>query len=88
MKYYSNPGTPPKPADSLRELRILLSANDVAFITGTSRRTVFRWKATGLMPPCIKVGQGAIRWRRIDIEQWIEWDCCDAKQFQARKEVM
>ena len=81
-------GTPPKPADSLRELRILLSANDVAILTGLSRRTIFRMKCTGLMPPCIKVGQGAIRCRRSDIDLWIEWNCCDAKQFQARKEVM
>jgi predicted DNA-binding transcriptional regulator AlpA len=69
-------------------MKVLLSANDVASMTGLSRRTVFRMKCTGMICPPIKVGAGSQKWRKSDIDRWIELDCCSASEFLARKEAV
>lgn len=65
----------------------LLKAQDIAERLSLSKRAVFRMKASGLICPSVKVGQGAIRWRESDIEKWIEWGCCDSATFTARMEA-
>ena len=65
----------------------LLTAKDVAGRLSLSKRAVFRMKSAGLICPCVKVGQGAIRWRESDILQWIEWGCCNTAEFISRKDV-
>ena len=62
----------------------LLTAKAVGEMLSLSKRQIFRLKSAGLICACIKVGQGAIRWRESDIERWIEWGCCDANTFKAR----
>ena len=64
----------------------LLSADAVGRMLSLSRRQVFRLKSSQLICPPVKVGQGAIRWRQSDIEDWISMGCCSLKEFQARKE--
>lgn len=65
----------------------LLNAQAVAEKLSLSKRAVFRMRSVGLICPCIKVGQGAIRWRQSDIEKWIQWGCCSLKDFIARREA-
>ena len=63
----------------------LLTAEMVGEMLSLSKRAIFRMKAAGLICPCIKVGQGAIRWRASDVEQWIQWGCCSMQEFNTRK---
>ena len=63
----------------------LLTAQAVGAKLSLSKRAVFRMRSTGHICPCIKVGQGAIRWRESDIEHWIAWGCCSRKEFEARR---
>jgi len=65
----------------------LLNAQTVAEKLSLSKRAVFRMRSAGLICPCIKVGQGAIRWRQSDIEKWIQWGCCSLQDFIARREA-
>jgi predicted DNA-binding transcriptional regulator AlpA len=55
-----------------------------AALAGVSRAHWHRLRAAGKLPACIKLGR-AVRWRRADVEQWIEWGCPDRAEFDARK---
>jgi predicted DNA-binding transcriptional regulator AlpA len=37
-----------------------------------ARRTFYEWRAKGRAPRCIKLPNGELRVRRIDLETWIE----------------
>ncbi len=73
--------------EKLREVQ-LLSAKAIGEMLSLSKRQIFRMKSAGLICPCIKVGQGAIRWRESDIERWIAWGCCSRAEFIARSEAV
>ena len=51
--------------------RLLLTAADLGAILGVHRATVWTWHAGGKIPMPVRIG-GATRWRRREIEQWIE----------------
>jgi predicted DNA-binding transcriptional regulator AlpA len=65
----------------------LLTAKAVGEMLSLSKRQIFRMKSAGLICNCIKVGTGAIRWRQIDIEEWISMGCCSQEEFEASQEV-
>lgn len=65
----------------------LLTAQAVGEMLSLSKRQIFRMKSAGLICPCVKVGQGAIRWRQSDIEQWIALGCPSKSEFEARREA-
>lgn len=64
----------------------LWDAKTVGQRLSLSKRAIFRMRSAGLICAPLKVGQGAIRWRRTDIEQWISLGCPSQKDFLARKE--
>jgi predicted DNA-binding transcriptional regulator AlpA len=64
----------------------LLTAAAVSQKLSLSKRQIFRMKSTGLICAPVKVGNGAVRWRSSDIEQWIAMGCPDRKTFETRKE--
>ena len=73
--------------DRKLEVERLLSAKAVADVLGVSKRQIFRLNSNGgKIPAPVRIG-GSVRWRRSDIEKWIEWGCCSASEFRARKEV-
>ncbi len=53
----------------------LLDMARVAALLGTSKRTVIRYRDTGVLPPAVKVGPRLVRWRRDDLEAWISGGC-------------
>ena len=63
----------------------LLTADAVGKILSCSARTVYRLSDAGLMPPRVRVGS-LVRWRRADIEGWIERGCPSARKTRSRKE--
>ena len=65
----------------------LLTAQTVAEKLSLSKRAVFRMKSAGLICPCIKVGQGAIRWRQSDIDEWIALGCPSKSEFEAMQQA-
>ena len=64
----------------------LVSAGIIAKeILGISKRSFWRLKAQGKIgPKAIKVG-GSLRWKLSSVLRWIELDCCNAAEFQARQ---
>ena len=65
----------------------LLTAQAVGEMLSLSKRAIFRMKSAGLICAPVKVGQGAIRWRQSDIEQWVAMGCPNQKEFIARMEA-
>lgn len=39
---------------------------------GVSRATIYNWIRDGHFPKPIRIGPRAVRWRKSDIEKWIE----------------
>jgi predicted DNA-binding transcriptional regulator AlpA len=37
-----------------------------------ARSTFYQWRTKGLAPRCIKLPNGEIRIRRVDLERWID----------------
>ena len=66
------------------EVLVLLSAGNLARVLGTSTRTVWRLDAAGKLPRAVRLG-GAKRWRRPEIEVWIEAGCPPRSEWTWRE---
>ena len=53
---------------------VLLTVKEVAETLGLSERTVYRLADVGKMPRPVKIG-AAVRWRRNELDTWIEDGC-------------
>ena len=53
----------------------LLTPEQVKAITGFSRTKIYRMEVSGEMPQAIRFGHSTIRFRRAEIEAWIEGGC-------------
>ncbi len=62
---------------------VLLTVKEVAETLGLSERTVYRLADMGKMPRPVKIG-AAVRWRRIELDTWIE-DGCPPSPRKAQK---
>lgn len=55
---------------------LLVNAREVSELLGVSVRTVNRWYEINEMPPPVRTpGGGHRRWKRRDIEIWVEAGC-------------
>ena len=50
----------------------LVTAHELAEQMNVSTQTIRRWWKSGHMPAPRRFGRRVIRWRRSEIEQWIE----------------
>ncbi len=65
----------------------LLTAQAIAEKLSLSKRAIFRMRSAGLICAPVRVGAGAIRWRKSDIERWISLGCPDRKTFEAMQQA-
>jgi len=64
---------------------MMMTVKQVAEALGVSERSVWRWSATGILPPPVRIG-ATRRWREETIRRWVErreqealaTDPCDA----------
>lgn len=47
----------------------LLTVKDMALRLQLSTDAIYKLKAAGKLPPCLKVG-GGVRWRESTVEEW------------------
>jgi excisionase family DNA binding protein len=66
--------------------RLLLTMDEVAGLLGVHHDTVCTMHNTGKMPRGLKIGYRTVRFRRSDIEFWIEHGCKSAAVTKALKE--
>ena len=48
---------------------MMMTCREVAEALGVSERSVWRWSATGVLPPPVQIG-AARRWREQTIREW------------------
>lgn len=65
----------------------LLTAQAVGAKLSLSKRAVFRMRSAGLICVPLKVGQGAIRWRQSDIDEWIALGCPSKSEFETMQQA-
>ena len=65
--------------------RLLLSARQLATLLGVSTSTVWSWHSSGRIPVPLRIG-GSTRWRRSEIERWIDASAPPRGRWQALKE--
>ena len=63
---------------------LLLTAKELARLLGVAPCTVWTWHAAGRIPLPVKIG-GVTRWRRSEIEQWIEAGAPGREKWQAMR---
>lgn len=61
----SSQGSPPSPEP-------LLDVPSLASFLGVSPKTVYRWQEHSEGPPAIRLGGRLLRWRREDVDAWLE----------------
>ncbi len=59
---------------SLAEEFRLITAKELAAMLDISIRTIWRRRSDGSLPPPIQIG-GSVRWRLIEIREWIQGKC-------------
>jgi excisionase family DNA binding protein len=60
----------------------LLNVKEVSEMLGISERTIYRLSDAGDMPRPVKLG-ASVRWRRRELENWVEDGCpkdCNVKK--------
>ena len=62
----------------------LITVKTLSKMLATSVRSVWRYKSSGGLPKAVKVGC-SVRWRKSDIQLWIEMGCPGQSEFDARK---
>lgn len=60
--------------DSSVEGPLLLTVEEVRKLIGLSVRQIHRLKSLGTFPKEVRIG-GSVRWRRVDIEEWVAAGC-------------
>lgn len=53
---------------------LLLRVDEVAQLLGLSERSVWRMQSAGRLPSGVRLA-GSIRWRRAEIEAWVDAGC-------------
>jgi len=64
---------------------LLVSIRDLAVLLSRSEIALHRDDAAGRLPRSIRLG-GSKRWRRTDIEAWVEMGCPKRAEFEARQQ--
>jgi prophage regulatory protein len=60
---------------------VLLDVGAVARLLRISTRTVYRLSDRGAMPAPVRLG-AAVRWRRADLDRWLEAGCPATRRAQ------
>ncbi|MXW18356.1 MAG: AlpA family transcriptional regulator [Gemmatimonadetes bacterium] len=50
----------------------VLRAREVVSEIGVSKATLYRWVRSGGFPKPIKLGPGAVGWRREELDEWVD----------------
>ena len=52
--------------------RAMYRENDVMQLISVSRSTLWRWCRVGLFPKPIRLGPNSIRWKRAEVDTWLD----------------
>ena len=67
-------------SEIVTQSQVMLSDKQVCELLGVSRSHFWRMISAGLAPKQVHVGGRVSRWRRTDIDAWIQNDCKPVRQ--------
>lgn len=76
---HQNPVPDENDSSDSKEQSLLLTATQIAAMCVVSSRTVWRWDSAGILPSPVRIA-GTTRWRRADVESWIQAGCPSKKK--------
>jgi prophage regulatory protein len=50
----------------------MLKVSELAEFLGVAPSTIYRWLERGKLPQPYEIGESAVRWRKSEIETWLE----------------
>ena len=68
--------------DGLENKKLLITVKEVAEMLGISVRSVWTLLSTGGLPESVHLGRSR-RWRRLEIERWVEAGCPCLEKWNA-----
>jgi excisionase family DNA binding protein len=63
---------------------LLIPDTEACALVGVSRAHWHRLRAAGKIPAAVRLGR-AVRWRRVEIVNWIEGGCPDRRTWEAMR---
>ena len=69
-----------------KENAVLVTAKELAEMLSVSPRHIWRMKSSGKLPRAIEIGN-CVRWKLIDISDWLAMGCPSMKDYEAKKAV-
>ena len=67
---------------------LLIDAKEVGRLLAISTASVWRRRADATLPSAVALGgHGTTRWRRLDIERFVAWNCKDRREFETHLRV-
>jgi excisionase family DNA binding protein len=63
----------------------LMSIEDLAAYLGDSKRTIYKYIASGDCPPYIRISAKNIKFDRADVDAWLESKKVNPEQMKERK---
>ena len=69
--------------EKLQSIPLLWDARELARLFAVSVPTIWRMRAAGKLPPCIRLSASCVRWRVDDVREWVALGCPDHAAFIA-----
>ena len=69
---------------AVKDSTLLINAKELAEMLSVSPRHIWRMKAAGKLPRAIEIGH-CVRWKLLDISNWLAMDCPAMKEFKTRQ---
>jgi len=63
----------------------LMSIEDLAVYLGDSKRTIYKYIASGDCPPYIRISSKNIKFDRADVDAWLESKKVNPKEIRERE---
>jgi predicted DNA-binding transcriptional regulator AlpA len=63
--------TPSVSTNASRSLREQVTVDELCAELKVARRTFYDWRAKGRAPRCLKLPNGDLRIRRVDLDEWL-----------------
>ncbi len=65
--------------------KLLLTASELAAMLGVNRSTIWTWHSGGKIPMPVQIG-GITRWRKDEIQQWLDAGAPPREQWANRSD--
>jgi len=70
-------------SEAIEKEALLVTSKELAKMLSVSERTIWRMAKEKQLPRAVTLGKKSVRWKLVDITDWISMDCPSMKKFEA-----